>query len=323
MQSSVEVVAHVNQRETSNQTLFSSCKNATLRSNITMTKHLQVYYHAIFGALGGLLGWWAMGSLPSQTWNIWVASLVVGTGIGLCIGGFIAATDGAMIKRVSSRAIHDGIIGAIAGASAGFVGLLLAQVVWGFLEGGFFARALVWSILGLLIGIGDFAVSRQVQRATYAALGGLTGGLLGGLLYEGLTQLFLEYSGTVQVITSGIGLITVGACIGALIPLARQVFSHGELHVLKGEQTGLVREVTDSASIGRYDGNDLYLPDTGICWRHAKVYRTEGGFMLEVVAEADQPVAVGTSQVVPGQRVAIKHGDTFQIGEALVEFVVR
>jgi hypothetical protein len=288
-----------------------------------MSKHLQVYYHAIFGAIGGLVGWWIMGSFPTQTWNIWLASLVVGTGIGLSIGGCIAATDGAMIKRVPSRATRDGFIGAIAGAGAGFVGLLLAQVVWGFLAGGFFARALVWSILGLLIGLGDFAVHRNLQRALYAALGGLTGGLIGGLLYEGLTQLFLSSSGTVQIITSGIGLIIVGACIGALMPLARQVFSHGELHVLTGEQMGLVREVADNASIGCYDGNDLYLPDKGISWRHAKIRRIEEGFELLVLIEAEQPVIVGTHTVVPGESVVLQHGDTMQIGAALVKLVLR
>jgi hypothetical protein len=288
-----------------------------------MSKALQVYYHAIFGALGGLLGWWVMGSLTTQTWNIWLAAIVVGAGLGGSTGGLIAAADGAMIKRVPLRALHDGALGALAGAMAGFVGLVLAQSVWFVLSGGFFARALAWMVLGLLIGLGDVVVRRKVRRAWYAALGGLVGGLVGGVVYEGLTQLFLAQSGLVQVIVGGVGLVLVGACIGACIPLARHVFASGELRVLVGEQAGLVREVSDSASIGRYDGNDLYLPDGGISWRHALVRRTDDGFRLEVLPKAEHAIEVGTAQVGPGGAVLLNSGDQIRIGEALLQFIGR
>ncbi len=288
-----------------------------------MSKALQIYYHAIFGAMGGLLGWWVMGSLTTQTWNIWLAAIVVGAGLGGSTGGLIAAADGAMIKRVPLRALHDGALGALAGAVAGFVGLVLAQGVWSVLSGGFFARALAWMVLGLLIGLGDVVVRRKVRRAWYAALGGLAGGLVGGIVYEGLTQLFLTQSGLVQVIVGGIGLVLVGACIGACIPLARHVFASGELRVLIGEQAGLVREVSDSASIGRYDGNDLYLPDGGISWRHALVRRTDDGFRLEVLPKAEHAVEVGAAQVGPGRAVLLNSGDQIRIGEALLQFIGR
>lgn len=288
-----------------------------------MSKNLQVYYHAIFGAFGGLAGWWVMGNIATQTWNIWLSSIVIGTGLGFFIGGLIAAADGAMIKHVASRAVQDGIRGAIAGAAAGFIGLLLAQATWFLLSGGFVARALVWGILGLLIGLGDFAVSRRWQRATYAALGGLIGGLTGGLIYEGLTQLFLTQSDTAQIVIGGIGLVIVGAWIGALIPFARQIFSQGELRVLLGKQSGLVREVTDSTSIGRYDGNDLYLPDDGVSWRHATVRRTHNGFELIVLPDAETSIHVGTNMVTPGKAYVLNNGDRLRIGDALVQFVGR
>lgn len=288
-----------------------------------MNKNLQIYYHAVFGALGGLLGWWIMGSFGTQTWNIWVSSLVVGTGLGVCMGGSIAATDGAMIKRVPSRAIREGILGAVSGAVAGLTGLMLAQVVWTFLSGGFIARAITWMLLGLLIGMGDIVVSRRIQRATYAAIGGLLGGLIGGIIYEGLTQIFLAQSGVAQIVIGGLGLVIVGAFIGALIPLARHVLSQGELRVLVGEQTGLVREVTDTASIGRYDGNDLYLPDPGIAWRHAIVRRTDKGFELNVLPEAEDTTHVGNDALAPGQSHVLNSGDQIRIGEAVVQFIGR
>jgi hypothetical protein len=288
-----------------------------------MSKTLQIYYSAIFGALGGLLGWWIMGSLPLQTWNVWAKYSLIGAGLGLCIGGMVAATDGAMIKRVPRRALRDGVLGALAGIGAGVMGLLIAEVVFLTLSGGFVGRTLGWMLLGLLLGLGDLLVHRRMQRASYAALGGMVGGLLGGLIYEGLTQIFLSQSGTAQVFLSGLGLVIVGTCIGGLIPLARQVLSRGELRVIAGEQAGLVREVTDTATIGRYDGNDLYLPDAGVAWRHAVVRRSSSGFELEVLPAANTEAHVGVHPIMPGTSQRLRNGDQIRIGEALMEFVGR
>jgi hypothetical protein len=215
------------------------------------------------------------------------------------------------------------MLGALAGAALGMLGFSLALQGFLLLQGGFAGRALGWMLLGLLVGLSDFLVNQRTQRALYAALGGLGGGLLGGLLYEGITQVFLAQSGQVQLLLSGMGLVGVGAAIGGGIPLARQAFSRGELHVLAGEQQGLVREVTDSATIGFYDGNDLYLPDAGIAWRHAVVRQTSEGFTLEVLPEAEQPVYIGQHEVRPGSTHALSHNDQLRIGEALVAFVGR
>jgi hypothetical protein len=288
-----------------------------------MNKRMQIYYTALFGALGGLFGWWVVGSFATQVWGIWAAAAFVGAGLGLFMGAALAAADGAMIKRSPLRALRDGTLGAIGGALAGLLGMVEAQSIFLLIGGGFFGRALSWMLLGLLIGLGDLLVSRKPRRALYAGLGGLAGGLTGGLIYEALTQAFLATSGSAQVFLSGLGLVIVGACIGALIPLARHILSHGELRVIGGEQTGLVREISDTATIGRYDGNDLYLPDAGIAWRHAVVRRAEGGFELEVLQQAEQEAHVGLHTVAPGNRRTLANGDQIRIGEALIEFVGR
>jgi hypothetical protein len=205
----------------------------------------------------------------------------------------------------------------------GALGLAIALQGFILMQGGFLGRALSWMAFGLLIGLSDLAVSRRPQRASYAAVGGMAGGLVGGLIYEALTQLFLAQSSAAQVLLGGIGLVIVGACIGGLIPLARHVLSRGELQVIAGEQLGLVREVTDTATIGRYDGNDLYLPDAGISWRHAVVRGTPSGFELEVLPEAQGDALVGSHSVTPGSRHPLASGDQIRIGEALMKFVGR
>ena len=142
-----------------------------------MNKRLQIYYSAVFGALGGLLGWWVMGSFQTETWRVLVSNPFVGAGVGLSIGGFVAASDGAMIKRVTRRALRDGLLGGLAGLLAGLVGLLLGGLAFTTIGGGLLARGLGWLLLGLLIGLGDYLVSHRPQRALYGALGGVAGGL--------------------------------------------------------------------------------------------------------------------------------------------------
>jgi hypothetical protein len=287
------------------------------------SRWLQVYYSALFGGLGGLAGWWAVGSVATQGWGVWGAALFVGGGLGLALGALVAAADGAMVKRKPARAIRDGLLGGLAGLAAGALGMLLAQAAFLALQGGWEGRALSWMLLGGLIGAGDLLVSRRPLRAAYASVGGLVGGLMGGLLYEGLTRLWLAQSGAAQVWLGGVGLVIVGACIGALIPLARQVFARGELRVLRGEQAGLVREVSDTASIGRYDGNDLYLPDTGVAWRHAVVRRAGDGFALEVLAGIDGTARIGERNLGPGESQPLRSGDRIVIGGAELEFTGR
>ncbi len=154
-------------------------------------------------------------------------------------------------------------------------------------------------------------------------MGGLGGGLAGGALYEGLTQLFRAQSDRAQIVVGGVGLILLGACIGALIPLARHVLSRGELRVLNGEQAGLVREITDTASIGRYDGCDIYLPDAAVAWRHALVRRTAQGFAVEVLAQAERGATIGDRPVRSGESVPLRGGERIYLGETTIEFVGR
>ncbi|MFV9503667.1 MAG: FHA domain-containing protein [Oscillochloridaceae bacterium umkhey_bin13] len=288
-----------------------------------MNKRLQIYYSSLFGALGGLAGWWVVGSIATQAWGVWGAALFVGGGLGLALGALVAAADGAMVKRRPVRAMRDGILGGLAGLFAGAVGMVLAQAAFFALAGGWEGRALSWMLLGGVIGAGDLLVHRRPQRAAYATLGGLLGGLMGGLIYEGLTRLLLAQSGPNQVWIGGLGMVIIGACIGALIPVARQTFARGELRVLGGEQAGLVREVTDSATIGRYDGNDLYLPDHGVAWRHAVVRRANDGFELAVLDNIDGTAQLGEQRLGPGSQAPLQHGDRIKIGGAELEFRAR
>jgi hypothetical protein len=288
-----------------------------------MSKPLQIYYTAVLGALGGLFGWWSVGALETAAWPLWAAYPFVGAGLGLCIAACVAATDGALIKRSRRRAVLDALRGGLFGALCGALGLSLAGALFLVLGGGFAGRAAGWMLLGMAIGLSDLAVSGRRERAMLGALGGLVGGLAGGVLYEALTLAFLASSDQAQVVLGGLGLVLVGGAIGGLIPFARQALARGELRVVRGEQAGLVREVLDAASIGRYDGNDLYLPDAGVAWRHAVIRRDAAGFRLDVLPGAEGGVRLGARAVLPGDTAQLRRHEHITMGAAEMEFRYR
>ena len=95
-----------------------------------MNKRMQIYYNALFGAIGGFLGWLVVGSLPTQTWNIWLASAFIGAGVGMCIGLTVGAVEGVIIKRSVKQTLWGALRGAGIGLLSGMVGLIVGEIIF-------------------------------------------------------------------------------------------------------------------------------------------------------------------------------------------------
>lgn len=290
-----------------------------------MNRLLQIYFNAVFGALGGLIGWFIVGSVSTGEWNILVAYAFVGAGVGLCIGMMTGAVTGLVVRGSLPRAIWGAALGAIAGLISGMVGLLIGEGVFLALGGGIIGRSLGWTLLGLFLGIGDGVISLKIKRASYGAVGGLLAGMVGGLTYEAMTQLFLSQSDTVQMIVGAFGLILIGACLGGIIPLSIEIIGEltggGTLQVLNGRRKDLVVSVIDSVTLGSYDGCEVYLPgDPGIAKKHAVVYKGAGGFFARDLGTEGGTIVGGKAAPAqpPGQR--LRSGDQIRVGQTLVLF---
>jgi hypothetical protein len=291
-----------------------------------MSKLMQIYYNALFGAVGGFLGWLVVGSFPTQTWNIWLASAFIGAGVGLFIGLTVGAVEGAVIKRSVKQTLRGALLGAGIGLLSGMVGLIIGEIVFLLIKGGLLARALGWMVFGLMLGLGQGLLDhRSRRRISYSALGGTIAGLVGGLMFELLTQIFLKDSAAAQMVLSGLGLIVIGASLGGIIPLSldllrRVAKDKGTLVVKTGNRAGLEVAILDSVRLGSYDGCDVYLPgDPAIAAEHARIVKTADGFRV---------VPVGGVTVIVGQPTAaadhlLKPGDRLQLGNTLIEFESR
>jgi len=291
-----------------------------------MSKWMQIYYNAVFGAIGGLLGWLLVGSVRTSDWDIWLAYAFVGAGVGMCIGAAVGAVEGVVVKRSARQAVTGALLGAAAGMAAGTVGLLIGWLAFLGLKGGPLGRSVGWMCLGLFLGLGEGLVSLKLKRASYGTAGGAVAGLLGGLLYEGMTQRFLEKSDSVQMVVGGLGLILVGASLGGLIPVSVEAIARaagrGTLRVLSGRREGLERSVVDNVTMGSYDGCDVYLPgDPGIDPKHAVVYKGNGGFFVRNIGTKGLPISAAGQALVPGmpdQR--LRSGDLIVLGQTSVRF---
>lgn len=285
-----------------------------------MSKALQIYYNAVFGAIGGLLGWLLVGSVSTGSWAILVAYAFVGAGVGLAIGALTGMVEGAVVKRSARRALIGALLGAAAGLVSGVLGLLIGEEVFLLIGGGIIGRALGWLLLGLFLGIGEGVGSRSRKRMSYGALGGTLAGALGGLLYEGMTQAFLNRGDTVQMIVGAIGLMLIGASLGAIIPLTIGIVGgKGTLRVRHGKRAGLELTIVDAVTIGSYDGCQLYLPgDPAVAPKHARIYRKGSQFFLEDLSSADGTLVDG-ARVARGVTVEIKRGATIQVGATVIE----
>ena len=129
-----------------------------------MSKALQIYYNAIFGAIGGLLGWLLVGSVTTGSWNILVAYAFVGAGVGLCIGALDRDGRWRGGQAFPTPRLIGAGLGAATGLVSGVLGLLIGEAVFLLIGGGIIGRALGWLLLGLFLGIGEGVVSKSTKQ---------------------------------------------------------------------------------------------------------------------------------------------------------------
>ena len=157
-----------------------------------MNRTHQIYYHAIFGAIGGLLAWQIAGIFATGAWPLTAANAFIGAGAGFFIGGMLGAADGIVDKLPLRPTLLAAARGAAVGLISGAIGMLLGGLLFVVSGGGLHGRLLGWVLLGLLLGLGNGLVARSPLRAAYGAIGGVIAGGIGGLLYELITQVVVR-----------------------------------------------------------------------------------------------------------------------------------
>src|SRR4051812_6119130 len=256
----------------------------------------RIYFNAVFGALGGLLGWMLFGLLgergPSEEraflffsyldFNSLLGGAIVGGAIGYFVVSVEALRDLSLVRfvRLSSYGVILASIGGALGmyigdkvnyallGVSGFVGLSAGGV--GGLIVSMIARGLGWSLLGIAIGMSEGIAARSLGKFSYGTIGGAIGGFLGGMLFH-LFYHIARQSGSTTYLFSALGLVILGACIGSLSALVQAVFQPACVRVLRGWQEGREYPLDKPESLlGREEHADIALfRDMKVEKRHA------------------------------------------------------
>jgi hypothetical protein len=272
-----------------------------------MNRRMRTYYYAILGAIGGLIGWQVANLLGlSFSPNLYLNEAVVGGLIGLSIGLFIGLTEGALTRN-PVQLLKAGGFGALLGLVAGAIGLPLSEFLFQAVGAGIVGRALGWAVFGLLIGLAEGIVGRS--QAWKGMLGGLLGGALGGILLESAGSWLKDPS-----MGKAVGLVLLGASVGAFISLIIVLLSRAWLEVTSGKLKGtefildkFMKRGGPSIALGSSAlKSEIVFPDPDIAPQHAMLTNDGTYFALKDMSMEGTFInnkRIERAQLADGQRI--------------------
>jgi hypothetical protein len=299
----------------------------------------RLYFNAVFGALGGLLGWMLFGVfgernpsaerafafLSYEDLNLLLGGAIIGGVIGYFVVSVEAIRDLSLV-RFARLASYGVLLGAVGGAIGMLVGdkvnYGLIHLLGNRLPVTMLARGLGWSLLGLAVGMSEGIAARSLGKLSYGTLGGAIGGFVGGVLFEMFYAEARRSLGT-DYLSQAMGLVILGACIGSLSALVQAAFQPASVRVLRGWQEGREYPLEKPANLlGREEHADIALfRDMKVEKRHAIIRRAQDQYELvnngapaDQTRVNDQPIA---------QACALNDGDRIQLGNVLLRFQLR
>jgi MFS family permease len=299
----------------------------------------RIYFNAVFGGLGALFGWMLFGILgdanPSsqraflmfthEDTNLFLGGALIGGMIGYFVVGVDALRDQSVVRfaRLASYGVALGTVGGALGMWLGDIANVALQQAFGarFIVP-LIARGIGWSLLGVAIGASEGIAARSLGKLSYGTLGGALGGFIGGALFE-LFYGVARNSLSTSYLGGALGLVILGACIGALSALVQAVFQPASVRVLRGWQEGREYPLDKLATIlGRAEDADIALfRDMKVEKRHA-VIRREGERYILVNNGA--PVDDTRLNEAPiSSRRDLADGDRIQLGNVILRFQAR
>jgi hypothetical protein len=309
-----------------------------MASDTIMALLSRIYFNAVFGALGGLVGWMLFGVFGDPGADDTRQWLVGGAIIGGSIGYFVVSVE-AIRDRALVRFSRLASYGLILGAAGGALGLWLGEHINFMLMERFtgrqfliavLARGAGWLVLGLAVGLSEGIAARSLGKISYGSIGGALGGFIGGSLFAYIYMWALEQGPATMLpialpadswaaLAGAAGLIILGACIGALSALVQGVFQPASVRVLRGWQEGREYPLDKATNqLGRDEGADIALfRDMKVEKRHALICRDGDNFVLHNRATPEQTQVNGTAVA---ESCLLEDGDRIQVGDVILRF---
>lgn len=306
---------------------------------------VRIYYNAVFGGLGGLLGWMLFGVfgeknpgsaraflfLSEQGFNSLLGGAIIGGTIGFLVVSVDAIRDGALI-RFARLGSYGFVLGAIGGALGMYIGDRVNRALIEELGDRWYMAMLVrgvgWTLLGVAIGMSEGIAARSLGRFSYGTIGGAIGGFVGGCLFmlfyqAGLPQAGATGPSSAYIWSQALGLVILGASIGSLSALVQAVFQPACVRVLRGWQEGREYPLEKPASLlGREEHADIALfRDMKVEKKHAYIKRVGERYVL--VNNSAPPEWTRVNEAPVSQAQDLNDGDRIQLGNVILRFHLR
>ncbi len=299
-----------------------------------MSFKLFIYYCALCGAWAAFLGWglgWAIKGNEGGLGADVVKGLFLGLTVAMALGVLDAVWNltGHRYAQVVQRGLFLGALGAVAGLLGAAFGHWLVYLT----HNAFFV-ILGWTLVGLVIGAAvgfyDFLARTMagdtsgggVRKVMNGLIGGTSGGALGGFLFVFLGRGVGSLSGHDLRISSALGFVALGACIGLFIGLAQVILKEAWITVESGRRAG--REMIlskDETTIGRAEACDLGLfGDNAIEKMHARIVLKKGRYLL---ADAETPGGTFLNDRRIDNPTPLTSGDAIRVGGCVLRFGER
>ncbi len=311
----------------------------------------RIYFNAVFGALGGLLGWMLFSVFGKanfdqrKTSELFSQLLLGGALIGGGIGYFVVSVE-AIRDRSWLRFVRLATYGVLLGAAGGAVGMVIADQVNHWLVTGIgplratdpaftrlmkflgtvLTRGLGFMFLGCAVGVSEGIAARSLGKFSYGALGGTLGGFVGGALFGLFYELTKGGTGGSTIAFAGaLGFFIMGACIGSLSALVRAVFLPASVKVLRGWQEGREYPLDKpDNTLGRDEYVDIALfRDMKVEKQHAVIRRGPNGGRYVLVNNNAPPGFTLVNDAPVAQSCELRDGDRIQLGNVLLRFQLR
>lgn len=260
-----------------------------------MSRRMRSYYYAVFGAMGGLFAWRiAEAWITPSGGNIYIINIGLGSIIG-CLVGFLIGASEDLLRWSLPRIIRKGVVGGLLGAIAGAIGLPLAEFIFQVTGGETLGRVLGWTVFGMIIGLSEGVVGGT--QMVKGGIGGAVGGAIGGLALEFANQISDNL-----VVGKMVGLMLLGACVGAFMALIALLLSRAWIQIRSGKMKGMSFELDkfiSARSAPVYIGSDpkcfIYIPwDKDIESEHAILQGENTHFVLQNLSSSGTYVGSST-----------------------------
>jgi pSer/pThr/pTyr-binding forkhead associated (FHA) protein len=288
----------------------------------------ELWFKAMAGLAGGVIGWAPIEIVSHghtlgepQTMTMFIAGTIAEAFLGAMIGGLILAADDKTLEvtpQMKRRFWRGFVICFVLAA----IGSLLSNYVFTALLalGGFtgagsgsiaaviLARAVAWTLVGGMLGIGVGLASFTFQNIVKGAIGGVIGGFAGGILFD-----FIGFVSTTGLMSRLVGFAGIGLAIGLFIGLVQELTKTAWMTVEAGRLRGRqFRLEGATAMIGRAEENNVGLfGDTGVQPRHAIIERKGNSYSLRNLAVAQGTTVNGTRvetvELHDGDRIGISN----------------